>query len=402
MKSGADKKSHIQEHIHICMACDDNYAMHCAVTIASVVENVSKNCFLHFYVMSSSLSLKNKKRLEKSLSRAAGEADIRFVDVKKNMFSNCPVRSDFHLTVETYFRLKMASFFSELDKILYLDSDVVVSGDISELWNMNIDGAYLACVPNLYSNRYKKIFSEYVQFDETFQYYNAGVMLVNLAKWREDSIESAFFEYIQNYGDTLLYADQDVLNCVINRNIIYLEDIWNAQFLGYNTIPDNAKVIHFISGSKPWNTYLNVPEYRLYYKYLKKTDWRPVIPCMKLKLFVKSRLSSLHNLASLMKINLFYSQKRFFVWGASSFMEKLLSEYPAGFFKIDGFIDSDEQRQGKLFCGCKIYSPDEISGLHPDIVVSGVVNNPNVENIIESTVKNSGASLIKGFFVKQR
>ncbi len=349
--------------------------------------------------MSSSLSLSNKRKIQKSLS---GYSDITFFDIDETTFANCPIRSDFHLTVETYFRLKIASLFPDLDKILYLDSDIVVLGDISEIWALNIDDCYLACVPDAGGEKYRKIFSQYVDFDESFLYYNAGVMLVNLHKWRSDQMEYAFFEHLKNYKATLLFADQDVLNCVINKNIKYLDKSWNFQLSGYNHLEDGAKIIHYVSGNKPWNLYSFEQGYRLYYEYLRVTDWWYSSFFLRGILFFNCLFSQLHNFISLLKINIFYSKKRFFIWGASSFLQELLEHYPVGFFKIDGFIDSDPKKQAQLFCGYRVYSPDKLDLLEPDVVVSGVLNNLKFEDFIASKLKNKNVSVLKGFFVIKR
>lgn len=386
-------------HIHLCLACDDNYAKHCAVTVASIIKNVSTNNFLHFYIMSSSLSSANKRKIQKSLS---GYSDITFLDIDETTFANCPIRSDFHLTVETYFRLKIASLFPNLDKILYLDSDIVVLGDISQIWKLDIDDCYIACVPDAGGKKYKKIFSQYVDFDESFLYYNAGVLLVNLKKWRSDEIEFAFFEHLNNYKETLLFADQDVLNCVINKNIRYLDKIWNVQLSGYNSLLDGAKIIHYVSGNKPWNLYSCGRGYRLYYEYLRFTDWWYCAFFMRVSLIFKQVSSYLHNVISLLKINLFYSEKKFFIWGASSFISELLSHFPVSFFKIDGFFDADPEKQANLFCGYKVYPPSELDLIEPDVIVSGVLNNSKFENFIASQLENKNVRLLKGFFVIKR
>lgn len=387
-----------KQQIHICLACDDKYAQHTAVTITSVLKNVSDDVFLNFYVMSSSLTNRTKSRLRKSMTKYS---DLKFIDINESDFSDCPIRKDFHLTLETYFRLKMSTFFKDVEKIIYLDSDIVVLGDISELWNTDITNFYLACVPNLDNQRFKAIFAQYVEFDPEFKYYNAGVLLVNLKKWREENIERKLFDYIDKNGDTLLYADQDVLNCVINRDILYLDECWNAQFLGHKPCPENAKLIHYITRTKPWNTFSQAKEYSRYFENLKRTDWRFQAFSIKTRLMFAKLKIFMHNFFNLMKINCFFFNKKFFVWGASLFMEDLLKKYPCGFFNIAGFIDIDKNKQGQKFCEYRIYSPDELPDLHPDVIVSGVINNPKLDDIIENEVNKHGAKLIRKFFIKE-
>jgi len=133
------------------------------------------------------------------------------------------------------------------------------------------------------------------------KYCNSGVLLVNLKKWREDGVEKKFFDYVNNNTEKLKWADQDVLNAVLQDGIEYLDKPFNAQVSkfdssknsGFWEIAESAVVIHFVSPKKPWDLMARMPHRNRYRKYLFK-----VAPMKTLLLFILEPLALFSNIRS--------------------------------------------------------------------------------------------------------
>lgn len=282
----------ITVRIPVVLACDNNYAQHLAVTISSILKNKNKNEKFDFYIVNSDLLLKNKEKLLKL--KKEKDCNISFIEIDKETFKECPLTVDCpHISITTYYRYLLSDLFKDIDKILYLDCDLVVTSSLSELYNTNIEDYYFAGVADILSH---KIVSRL----GLKKYCNAGVMLINLKKWRENNISNKLFEWTFNNLDKIQYQDQDVINVVMQDGIKYLPREWNNQVgmeqhfydYGYNESAKNAKIIHFIGGTKPWHISCVSAGWWLYFKYLFFTEWRLFI----LKYFVLRYLQKLFSI----------------------------------------------------------------------------------------------------------
>lgn len=265
---------------NICFNADNNYTEQIGVTITSILKNADKDEKFNFYVLDGGFTQESKEQI-KELTKIK-EFKISFVKMNIDDFKNCPLLRDYnkdfehyHVPTSAYFRYKIASTFPKLDKILYLDCDIVVMGSLKELYEKDISDNYAAMVPDVESE------SEAERLGLT-AYYNAGVMLINLAKWREDNIEEKLFDYTQKNKNKILWQDQDVLNAVLKDKIKILPRKWNFQFFQYD--PSRYEglyekyyeytIIHFAGRFKPWTDEIIHPLFNEYYSYLMLTPWK--------------------------------------------------------------------------------------------------------------------------------
>lgn len=196
---------------------------------------------------------------------------------------------DNHVTVDTYLRIFAADVLaSEIDKILYLDCDLVVLGDLWELWSTDIDGYALAATPEPYGACGR----EFLGIPADRPYVNAGVMLLNLGRWREKRLPQHLIEFIETHGSRLWYWDQDAINAVLHASILPLDYRWNVQAqmfkIDSRKYPDAADaireacrqpaIIHYSTAEKPWVFRAIVKRKLPYFHYLAKTGWRGVKP----------------------------------------------------------------------------------------------------------------------------
>ncbi len=262
----------------ICFSCDNAYCEQLAVAIASIIENSESDEAFNFYILDGGISEYNKSRFLKL--KKIKDFNITFIGVDYDEFIDCPMLKDknsaysnYHVTKPTYFRYKISSFLPELDKVLYMDCDIIALSSLKELYTLNLNDNYVAMTRDIDNEKESKRLS-------LSAYFNAGVMLINLKKWRECNIEQELFKFTKQNEDTLLWQDQDVFNLVFKEKILDLENIWNFQIdhtlhsdvlnEEYQTI----KILHFSGRHKPsLLNYNGCPAFELYYAYLIRIAW---------------------------------------------------------------------------------------------------------------------------------
>ncbi len=266
----SDKKNNIP----VVFACNNNYVLHLCCAISSILEHASEDDFYFFYIINSK---KNLNYLSKKLiSRIKSDnCRIIFSTIDESIFNNMPLTSCCkHISKETYYRFILPELFPMLSKILYLDCDITVKAPLFDLFNTDIRNFYMGGVIDLLS----KESEERLKLEK---YCNAGVLLINLDKWREDGIQEQLFSYVENNIEKIVWQDQDALNVVLQDAILYIDKIWNAQVgeyepcftRGYNQVGQNAKIIHHIGCSKPWMKDCKSPFKQEYFNALNNLGW---------------------------------------------------------------------------------------------------------------------------------
>lgn len=246
-------------NITVVLTCNEQYAMPLATALRSVVEaNRGGHC-LDFYVLTSDFSAPTKQRVADSLP--AGSASVHWVTVDIGAFKDF-VPPHTYQSMMTYARLLMPQVFSEsVDRVIYLDADVVVLGDLGPLWDTDLEGSpYGAVIDSDWKGNAERIgLSANLQGrkSDPGEYFNAGVLIVDLARWRQDRISEKALEFLERHPRTLL-ADQDALNATSNGMWKKLDSRWNCQHhpaTGYSKlrVEERPSIIHFAGKWKPWN-----------------------------------------------------------------------------------------------------------------------------------------------------
>lgn len=182
-----------------------------------------------------------------------------------------------HFSIETYFRLVLPELLPAYQKILYLDSDMVVQQDVADLYHEDIDGFLLgAChdadtagLYNGYEPNKKKYMDQVLQLKEPYLYFQAGTLLMNLEEFRKVYTAEEKLQYAGSYKFQLL--DQDILNKLCEGRVRYLDMAWNVMvdYAGirknqivvkapawlnemYLAARENPKIIHYAGSEKPW------------------------------------------------------------------------------------------------------------------------------------------------------
>ena len=268
--------------INICFSSDNNYAQHLAVTLVSILENKSPDDEIFVYVLDGGILEENKNKILNLKNKY--DFKIKFLPIDSNWHEKFPRGKKNHVTLATYYRLLLPELCPEVDKLLYLDVDLIVKASLRELFATDIKDNYFAAVEDSLEELHCKRLG-------ITTYCNAGVLLLNLKKWREDNITEKFFRFMKEYPDKIVLHDQDVINCVLRDGMIRLAKCWNVQVSLYEgskefvqMLPD-ARIIHYIGKHKPWHANFKQVAKEEYFKYLRLTEWKDYEKGYRLKLY---------------------------------------------------------------------------------------------------------------------
>lgn len=241
--------------IPIFFTIDDSYAPFLSVALNSAIKNSSKVKKYKAIVLYQELSEENRKKL---MSLKTDNFGIEFVPMKSGLESitdrmSNRLRCDY-FTLTIYFRLFIPKMFPEYDKGIYIDSDVVLTSDLAELFETEIGDNYIAACTDLSVADVPPLvkYMEQAVGVKAKEYINSGVLLMNLKKLREVKIEEHFLELLNTYHFDCIAPDQDYLNAICNGNIYYLDEVWDTMPNDNKSPLENAKLIHYNLFSKPW------------------------------------------------------------------------------------------------------------------------------------------------------
>ncbi len=256
-----------KKHIPIFFSSDDNYLPYLDIAIASLIENASKDYEYRIIILNTGLDSEN---IAKVKSNERPGFTIDFFDISEYVEDiRSRLKNVYHFSVVTYYRLFIASLFPEYEKIIYLDCDIVVLGDISKLYNTDLKDNIFGAAPEQFVQNTKE-FRRYAHMAlgvDPDKYVNAGVLLLDLEKFRENKIEEKFIELITEYDFDLLDPDQAYLNYLCFDKILMLENGWNKEPMPL-PLEGEKNIVHYALYKKPWQ-YDDVIDGDLFWRYAK-------------------------------------------------------------------------------------------------------------------------------------
>ncbi len=267
----------------VCIAAitDDGFAQHLGVTLCSMIKNHAQGDFLRIFIVDVGIGVGNKKKLMSLVEPSSME--MSFLDIDKNLYVSFPLTQPQSAT--TYYKLSIAELLpADVEKIIYLDSDLVILDDIQKLWSVDIGSYALAAVKDHRQDRL-----EVLGIPPAEGYFNAGVLVINAEIWRREKLGEKIRNYIHNHCRQISFrwGDQDPMNLVLHGRWLELDQRWNrpsykcvvgeshpvsapAWSREWNGIP---AIIHFLSEYKPWQYANQDPVKDLYFRYLASTPW---------------------------------------------------------------------------------------------------------------------------------
>lgn len=274
----------------VACAADEEYAMPLAVMLASLSDRVDPARRVLAYVLDGGLTSESRAGLAGSLQRDTVE--LHWVDVEPSALESLPVWG--RMSATTYARLLLPTLLPpSIDRVIWLDCDMIIRADLGALWTHPLDGCaalavqdmivpYVSCTDGIAQY-------EALGLEPQAEYFNAGIMVVNLDRWRADDVPRRVLEYLHTHAREVVYWDQEGLNAVLAGDWGALDPRWNqnAGVAGrsyyrpehldgetYQRVVEDPWIIHFSGNLKPWMLHDTTdPARALYFQYLDRTAW---------------------------------------------------------------------------------------------------------------------------------
>ena len=267
----------------IAAAANGNYALPLAVMLRSALVNLNNKAEIEVHIVDDGLSVAERDKVEASLP---GHVLLHWVRRPRAEFDGLPNWGRMSMT--TYHKLTLGEWLpSEVTRVIWLDADMLVLGNLAWLWEADLGGHLALAAQDILvpyvSSRFGIAAHRELGLNGQAKYFNVGVMLIDVARWRRDEVTARAFDYLQRYRERVFFLDQEALNVVLADKWEALDPRWN-----WNPVIDRVStykrardemigdpwIIHFVGNLKPW-TYLGSSRHQmLYYQWLDQTAWR--------------------------------------------------------------------------------------------------------------------------------
>lgn len=267
--------------LHILLAANDKYAMPMSVAAHSAASRVPHDYTVEINIIDDEISETNAERALRVLRNAHPHGIVSWRKLDLAQFSNVNARQ---YSKASLIRLLAPNLFGEgVDRVLYLDSDLVVEADISVLWDIDLGDKAVWAVQNGDNSDFSALIDR-LQLGGTAaadgRYFNSGVLLINLGEWRRQQITERTIDFLLTHNEKLSFPDQDALNAIINGNWGRLPPRWNKQIIRLGQ-PESAPmsepgILHY-SSYKPWDPKYAWPGSAVFHSAYIRSGWEPGI-----------------------------------------------------------------------------------------------------------------------------
>ncbi|WP_319421893.1 glycosyltransferase family 8 protein [Pleurocapsa sp. FMAR1] len=288
------------EPIVVVCAADDKYAMPLAVTVRSALANLKKNWKILLFIIDGGIKKRNKRRILKTLS--IDNCEVQFIPKPDNFaksleeayrYTVTEGQAKNYISIAQYYRLFIAELLpDQAKKAIYLDCDLIVKEDLSQLWQIDLGENYVFAAQDTWVHSVSAhnglLNYQELGIASDAKYFNSGVLVINVEKWRAEKVSARAIDYLNHNKEHMIYGDQDILNALFTGQWGELDPRWNATSRIYeysswkespyqehvynNLIHNDFYIIHFISGEKPWNS-RDVPLKEHFFHYVDMTSW---------------------------------------------------------------------------------------------------------------------------------
>lgn len=254
-------------NINLAFICDDTYALCTGVAISSLLRHRNKNRLYRIYILANHVSARH---IELFHALKVPNFDVEVVDVSQNdVYANYDrMRYAPHVSATALFKFNLPEVLSSIDKVLYMDGDILIRDDLEALYDMELGDCYAGVCKDIGAESFPSPYNERLHIKHV-SYFNSGVMLLNLKLMREESISQKLLEYKINGINH--YMDQDAFNVVFEEKVKFFSPMYNMavscwrktsaeEFCDYYDIKAcsieqlfvQANVLHLSAPEKPW------------------------------------------------------------------------------------------------------------------------------------------------------
>ncbi len=279
--------------MNILFSSDNNYVRHLGVAIYSLLSNNTKFAKIRIYVVQDNIAPENLLNLQKIVEQF-NNAELVFI-LYKHWSDKLHLNMSWPISMSAYARLFIGEMLpSSADKVLYLDSDMLINDDLSDLWEADLGDKIVGAVQDQVPDNVKLA----VGLDPTDMYFNSGMLLINLALWRMEKIGEKCMSFLDLHHGKVIHHDQGTLNGILKNKWCRLSLKYNVMtihyFFSFNKIKKyykdvsafysekeiteaktNPAIIHYTPSftSHPWEKNCAHPLRNLYLEELKCTPW---------------------------------------------------------------------------------------------------------------------------------
>jgi lipopolysaccharide biosynthesis glycosyltransferase len=258
------------ETIHFMVGADKNYALPLAVTVRSALTHLDKSRSVCVTIIDGGLGDDCLAWILPGLQGVHPRAEIRVMPMQMSSFDGLDVG---HYSAATYLRLISPDFVPDgIERMLFLDSDVLVTGDLAKLWDFPLKDHPFWAVEDFSPNLYEiELLSKFPEFNLPLGklYCNAGILLFNMPRWRAMNMRQKTMDLLKDYSFKFSFVDQDALNAVARGDWGRLSINWNLQISNrgiipkletyHNTAQERADIrdfrgINHFTAVRPWHT----------------------------------------------------------------------------------------------------------------------------------------------------
>ena len=263
-------------NIPIFLSSDNNYAPFVATTMASILSNT--NSFIEFYILDGGITTENVEKIQ-SLKSNFSNFSIEFIKIYYEKYLK-NFKEIGHWNKSVYARFLIPDLKTQINKAIYLDVDIIVTGDITNLYNEDLEDYALGAVWEQWAedgiNKQHKI---RMRLSDKHKYFNTGVLLINSNKWREENIQKHLSDISNKFNDRIKMVDQDILNKYFDNNYKVLEQKYNYLTTNFyvNDTQELYIIRHLTGNVRPWQlnptTASIVPNVKDFWYYAKMTPF---------------------------------------------------------------------------------------------------------------------------------
>ena len=266
------------KHVAICSASNQTYVLGVAAALVSAVLHAPRGIHCRVYLLDGGIHEDAWRKLERSM--AALPRSCELIRLRPDMQSFVGLPQDWGNSVMTYARLALPQMVTE-DRVLYVDADLLVQGDWTALWEMDLEDAVVAAAPDVVTKTLgaEKLDLEKFQMDPAAPYFQAGFLVMDLNKWRDFAVSEKVVTYLRENPKHCCFWDQSALNVVLYKRWKMLPCEWNTPAWwadqGIEDCVINAPVLHYVGPHKPWiyGHHTN-PSGKQFYYFLDQTAWK--------------------------------------------------------------------------------------------------------------------------------
>lgn len=266
---------YVENAIPLVLAANDYYVPILSTCIQSIIDNVSADRIYDCTILHTNISPAHQNMMKKYLQK--DNFIISFINVSENVYGHM-LKAKEHITTETFYRFMILELLGDYDKVLYLDADMIIEDDVAKLFDEDLKDNLIGAVHdpdflgqiNIRDLETREYCDEVLQLEHAEDYFQAGVLLVNIKELKKRISVQKLFEMAET--GIYKYSDQDILNIICKNRVLYIDMAWNYIYdcnderyskiviharrdilEEYENARKNPKIIHFAGWKKPWD-----------------------------------------------------------------------------------------------------------------------------------------------------